>query len=458
MAGMLDLDSDNLSKNKIMDWGEELKKNKIQLTNTYFLFSQAQNISPEKLKKQLDDLQFSHRRKKEFSPLHFILVLDGYKETTWELMETGLDDIVVFSESGEFIQYCRSLKERNDTIDELLQTNLIKNNLVGESEVWKSFLREVLISSIYSNGSIYLNGETGTGKELIARLIHTVDSKRCEKELIILDCTTIVPELAGSELFGHEKGSYTNAHQSREGAFALADKGSLFMDEIGELPLRLQAEFLRVLQEKKYKKVGGNNYKSTDFRLISATNRNLNEFMQTGKFRPDLFYRISDYCFQVPSLSQRRSDIPLLAKHFLAEALNSSKPGELPEFDCSVMEFLVNREYSGNVRELRQLVYRIACNHHKKGRITPGDVSPIDRPMKNSNKKHNEDQSLYHYFKLTLTQGYKLHDLKKTTMAEAINAALALNGNNKQKAAEALGITPRAIQKFLQLAKSNSLN
>jgi len=458
MERLLNFDSDNLTDSLILEWGDELKKNKIQLANTYFLFSKARSISTEKLTKILVDLQAAHQAKGEFMPHHYILILDRNLENSWELMETGLDDIVVFSELSEFIQYCRSLKEKNDTIDELLQTKLIKDNLVGESEIWKSFLREIINSSLFSNGSIYLNGETGTGKELLARLIHTVDNMRCENELIILDCTTIVPELAGSELFGHEKGSYTNAHQSREGAFAMADKGSLFMDEIGELPLRLQAEFLRVLQEKKYKKVGGNTWKSTDFRVISATNRNLEELMQTGKFRPDLYYRISDYCFHVPSLSQRRSDIPLLAKHFLAEALSSHKKSKLPEFDCSVMDFLVNRDYPGNVRELKQLVHRIACNHHRKDRITPGDVSPLDRPIKIVKQKRHEDQSLYQFFIMSLNQGYTLQDLKKTTMAEAINAALELNGNNKRKAAEALGITPRAIQKFLQLAKSNLLN
>lgn len=456
-ARLLNFSSETAFNEQIVHWEEELRKYGIHLTNTYFIFGRCAEISLEGLIDFLKKLKETHRSNGHFVAEHYILILDDYKENVWELMHTGLDDIIVFADVNEFIHYCQAIKERNESIDNLLQSNLVKKNLVGESEVWKGFLREVINASLHSNGSIFFNGETGTGKELLARLVHTVDKKRSKNELIILDCTTIVPELVGSELFGHEKGSFTNAMQNREGAFALADKGSLFMDEIGDLPLRLQAEFLRVIQEKKYKKVGGNLWKKTDFRLISATNRNLQEMMGDGKFRSDLFFRISDYCFQVPSLASRQLDIPILAKHFLQEAFEGHS-GKLPVFDSAVMEFLVNRHYLGNVRELKQLVQRIANNHHNHSTITPGDIPVLDRPTKLTKKNYIDSQSLYHYFKSSLNSGNKLQDIKKTTMAEAIHAALDLNENNKQKAAETLGITIRAIQKFLQLSKNNQLD
>lgn len=454
---LLNFSEERVLDEQIFQWEKALRKHGIHLTNTYFIFGLCADISSTPLKDFLQKIKETHRSQGQYRVEHYILILDNYKENVWELMNTGLDDVIVFTDVADFIQYCQAIEERNEAIDNLLQSNLVKNNLVGESDIWKGFLREVISAALYSNGSIYFNGETGTGKELLARLVHTVDKKRSKNELIILDCTTIVPELAGSELFGHEKGSFTNAMQNREGAFALADKGSLFMDEIGDLPLRLQAEFLRVIQEKKYKKVGGNLWKKTDFRLISATNRNLHEMMEEGKFRSDLYFRISDYCFQVPSLAARQLDIPVLARHFLADALEGH-PGKLPVFDSAVMEFLVNRNYLGNIRELKQLVQRIANNHHNHGTITPGDIPVLDRPTKSPKKNYIDNQSLYHYFKSSLNSGNKLQDIKKTTMAEAIHAALDLNENNKQKAAETLGITIRAIQKFLQLSKNNQLD
>src|SRR5262249_53288499 len=160
-------------------------------------------------------------------------------------------------------------------VREVLDSPLVRQNLVGESTAWKRFLSDVIEATLFSQASILLIGESGTGKELISRLIHTLDRRPDKKKLIIVDCTTIAPELSGSELFGHERGSYTKAIQSREGAVALANGGTLFLDEVGELPLNLQAELLRVLQEGTYKKVGSNSWQRSNFRLICATNKDL---------------------------------------------------------------------------------------------------------------------------------------------------------------------------------------
>ncbi|HEX6428398.1 MAG TPA: sigma-54 factor interaction domain-containing protein, partial [Niastella sp.] len=205
-----------------------------------------------------------------------ILALRNSKENfdCWHLLETGIDDVIEWSEEDEIISYLESKYVRTNTIKETLESPLVKENLAGISVVWKKFLCEIIEATLFSQASILLIGESGTGKELISRLIHTIDQRAGKKKLTIVDCTTIVPELSGSELFGHERGSYTSAIQSREGAFALANGGTLFLDEVGELPLNLQAELLRVIQEGTYKKVGSNTWQQTNFRLICATNRN----------------------------------------------------------------------------------------------------------------------------------------------------------------------------------------
>ncbi|RYG50160.1 MAG: hypothetical protein EOO01_11355, partial [Chitinophagaceae bacterium] len=174
----------------------------------------------------------------------------------WDLLGMGILDIIEYEQETELIDFIESVYQRKKSINDILDSGLVKDNLVGESPCWKNFLAEIVEAALYSTASILLIGESGTGKELISRLVHTIDKRPDKKKLIIVDCTTIVPELSGSELFGHERGSYTSAIQSREGAMALANGGTLFLDEVGELPLTLQAELLRILQEGTYKKVG----------------------------------------------------------------------------------------------------------------------------------------------------------------------------------------------------------
>jgi transcriptional regulator with GAF, ATPase, and Fis domain len=300
--------------------------------------------------------------------------------------------------------------------------------------------------AVFSQNSFLLIGESGTGKELISRLIHTLDRRENKKDLVVLDCTTIVPELSGSEFFGHEKGSYTNALQSRDGAFALANNGSLFLDEIGELPMSLQAGLLRVVQEHKYKKVGSNTWHHTDFRLVCATHRNLRQYIEDHKFREDLFFRISDFEFKVPSLKKREEDIPVLARHFLQEFFAGQ---EVPEIDDTVMEVLMNRDYPGNVRELRQLMRRICLRHVNHKKITPGEIPPDDRkPAGFALPVADGDIYLEVSIKKALLSGASLRDLKNKTMDDAIRAAIDLCNGDKKSAADKLGITLRAMQQF----------
>jgi transcriptional regulator with GAF, ATPase, and Fis domain len=390
---------------------------------------------------------------KHFAAQHhqrpFIIVTERQNrscEQYWDLLANGLTDIIEWTNEEELLQYGETLLNRTRQINDVLYSPLVKKNLVGESEAWKTFLREVIEVALFSQTTVLLIGESGTGKELVSRLIHTIDTRPEKKDLVLLDCTTVVPELAGSEFFGHEKGSYTNALQKREGAFALADGGTLFLDEIGELPLPLQSELLRVIQEGSYKKVGSNIWQKTDFRLVCATNRQLRVAVADARFRQDLYFRISDFECQVPALKERVEDIPILARHFLQDLFPA---GNCPEMDDAVIEYLVKRDYPGNVRELRQLVKRIALRHVRPKKITIGEIPPQDRPASGNTGNYSPQEfELATTLRKAILGGSKLRDLKDRTMDEAIKIALEICKGDKSLAAQKLGVTLRAIQQF----------
>jgi transcriptional regulator with GAF, ATPase, and Fis domain len=240
-------------------------------------------------------------------------------------------------------------------------------------------VREIVEAALFIDNPVLVTGESGTGKELVARLIHTLDRRPQKGELIVLDCTTVVPTLSGSEFFGHERGAFTGAVNARDGAFGQADGGTLFLDEIGELPLTLQAELLRVIQEGTYKRVGSDTWRTTRFRLVSATNRPLADAMAAGTFRADLYHRIAAWTFELPPLRERPGDVSALARHFLSEL----RPGgDLPALDPAVERHLATRLYPGNVRELRLLMARIAARHVGPGPITLGDLPTAERTLR----------------------------------------------------------------------------
>lgn len=372
----------------------------------------------------------------------------GNRQECWQLLDLGIQHIIEWEDEDELIDFAERLYQRHKTIQDILESDLVKKNLVGQSSRWNRFLFDIIEATLFSQASLLLVGESGTGKELISRLIHTLDTREPKKKLIIVDCTTIVPELSGSELFGHERGSYTNALQSREGAFALANNGTLFLDEVGELPLPLQAELLRVLQEGTYKKVGSNTWQKTDFRLICATNKDLRKAVTKGRFRQDLYYRIADCEYAVPSLEERKEDVPLLVNCFLAQLFPGNK---LPEVDKLVMNYLVQRVYPGNIRELRQLVQRIALRHVQYKKISIGDIPINDRPHlceRSSTNGHPDNMTTL--IRNALLTGENWWNLKTRISETAIQVALDLEGNNKQKAAERLSVDVRTVQQYVK--------
>ena len=260
----------------------------------------------------------------------------------------------------------------------------------------------------------------------------------------VLDCTTVSPELSGSEFFGHERGAFTTAVATREGTFALAEGGTLFLDEVGELPLVLQAELLRVIQERVYKRVGSNIWKQVNFRLICATNRNPSEEEARGAFRRDLYYRIAGWVCALPNLDARREDIPILTRHFLRQICDTSA---VPEPDAAVWDYLMTRDYPGNVRELRQLVNRIASRHVGPGPLTVGDLPPNERIFAAQHmRKEWHDSAFRCAVRRALAMGFGLKEINSQTADVAIQTALEDEGGNLRRAARRLGVTDRALQ------------
>ena len=247
----------------------------------------------------------------------------------------------------------RRLQIENSLLRESSQS---RYRIIGESVPMKA-LRQQMALMAGTNGRVLIYGESGTGKELVAHAIHA-QSGRAQELFIEVNCAAIPEDLIESELFGHNRGSFTSAHESKVGKFQKADRGTLFLDEVGDMSLRTQAKVLRALEEQRFEPVGASESVQVDVRVVAATNKNLEEEIERGNFREDLFYRLNVIPFHVPPLRERSEDIPLLADSFLAEFTTSygRKPKELTAEAYAVLQ---EYHWPGNVRELRNLIERI---------------------------------------------------------------------------------------------------
>lgn len=302
-------------------------------------------------------------------------------------------------------------------------------SIIGQSAVIKQLLSNIERISA-SDSTVLIYGESGTGKELVATTIHYM-SKRRDKPFIKVNCAAIPEGLVESELFGHEKGAFTGAIKKKPGRFELADGGTIFLDEIGDLPLSAQAKLLRVLQERTFERIGGTENIKVDVRIIAATNRDLKSEVKKGLFREDLFFRLNVLPIEIPPLRERREDIYLLVEHFLEK--NNIRTGRNVRISEDALMELLKYDYPGNVRELENIIER--CVTFSSDRII---------------KK--EDLS----FITSITSGensglLSLSALSKKAEKEQIIKILKLTGGNKTRAAEILGISRKTLWEKIKL-------
>jgi DNA-binding NtrC family response regulator len=306
------------------------------------------------------------RRVKEAHPDMDVIMITGLSQidTAVQAMKLGAFDYIPkpFEPDELRLVLQRALERRR-----LLQENLnLKSevsskyrfeNIIGSSPPMQAVYR-LVAQCAPTNSTVLLTGESGTGKELIARAIH-YNSLRRDKPFIPVDCTSLSENLLESELFGHVKGAFTGAIGNKKGMFEVAGSGSLFLDEIGNFSISIQAKLLRVLQEREFRAVGDTRTQTANFRLITATNRDLNAMVVAGTFRDDLYYRINIFPLHVPPLRERREDIPALAYHFL-KAFSAELGKKVTDISEGAMSALMNYTWPGNVRELENVIQRAA--------------------------------------------------------------------------------------------------
>jgi transcriptional regulator with GAF, ATPase, and Fis domain len=362
---------------------------------------------------------------------------------SWRLLAHGASDVLTWDDLAG-AQLADRLA-RWSAVEEVLDSPTVREELVGVSRAWRAALGRLVEVARFTGSALLITGESGTGKELAARLVHHLDTREDRGRLVVVDCTTVVPTLSGSEFFGHEKGAFTGAHSARDGAFAAANAGTLFLDEVGELPIQLQAELLRVIQEGTYKRVGSNDWRHTVFRLVCATNRHLLREVTEGRFRADLYYRIAAATVTLPPLRERRTDILPLFQHFVRHA----RGGAL-DLDRDVRTMLEERDYPGNVRDLKQLALRILSRHVGTGPITVGTVPEDERPEAAGGRVEWQDVELDGVLHRALDCGLKYEELRAAVTSSAHRIAMERAGGSQRRAAEMLGLSTRALQKQRQ--------
>lgn len=304
------------------------------------------------------------------------------------------------------------------------------DQIVGQSPAIVA-LKKIIPQVASTDSNILVTGESGTGKELVARAVHQL-SPRAEKRFLAINCGSFNEELLANELFGHEREAYTGATSARKGLLESADGGTVFFDEVGDMPLSMQAKLLRVIQEGELIRVGGVRPISLDLRIVGATNKDLKKAIQSGLFRQDLYYRLNVVPLHLPSLAERKEDVPLLAHHFLKKtALRSNKV--LLGFASEVMDLMRRYDYPGNVRELENIVERCAA-FAKGDKIGTEDLPPDIKEMEVFSL-HKED----HPYRT-------LEDLEK----EYIHWVMSKTGKNKSRTARILGIDRVSLYRKLK--------
>lgn len=384
---------------------------------------------------QMNGLQVL-KRLKDYPELAVIIITAfGTIEKAVEAMKEGAFDFITKPFSPDHLDLvikkaldCRALKQENLYLRG--EVNAPYLEMVGESPKMKEAI-ETAQKVAATPSTVLLLGESGTGKEIFARSIHRW-SPRSKRPLIVVNCVALRDELIESELFGHEKGAFTGAHQMKRGKLEIANGGTVFLDEIGDFKPDLQAKLLRVLQEREFERVGGTKPIHVDIRIIAATNQDLHKKVQEGLFREDLFFRLNVVPIPLPPLRERKEDIPLLTQFFLCRSCEIVKKPVM-KISTEAMDHLIRYHWPGNVRELGNLIERavVLAGGHE---ILPEDLPLL--PVTNAPEEN--------------LLGKPYHDSIRSYQRQVIRNALQRNGGNQAKTAELLGLQRTYLARLIK--------
>jgi len=390
----------------------------------------------------LDVLQASKKHNTET----VVILISAYAstETAVEAMNAGAYDYVPkpFDKDELMQTVAKALdlktiehekQQLNDQLKEHLHFGLIIGNSPSMNHIYK------LISQVAkTTTNVLITGESGTGKELIAQSIHQ-ESDRSNQAFVVINCGGIPETLMESELFGHKKGSFTGATQDKKGLFEIAHKGTIFLDEIGELSLPIQVKLLRAVQERVFKPVGGNEDISVDIRILSATNKNLEKEVIAGNFREDLFYRLNVIEIKVPPLRERKTDLKLLAQHFL-EKYSKEMGKEISKFSSYAIDLLNKYDFPGNIRELENLLERSVALS------TTNIILPDSLALSLHKRRWIEGFKDRRFDLDEVSRGVSLDGILEDIERGYLRKALDCSNGSKNKAAELLGVSFRSLR------------
>ncbi len=396
----------------------------------------------------LDGISFLKKIKNK-NPTQAVIVMTafGTVDTAIEAMKQGAYDYLQKPFSTEelilkldHLMNYKNIVEENQALRKRLGHDKTETKLIGRSKAIREILNKIhTLASVDSN--VLIHGDSGTGKECVARLIHE-SSIRSKGPFVVVSCASLPSELIEAELFGHEPGAFTGANKQRIGRFELANRGTLFLDDVDDIPLDLQVKLLRVIQERKFERIGGEVTISVNFRLIAASKKNLDSLVAEGKFREDLYFRLNIVPLYLPPLRHRRDDIPLLCEYFLnrlADRLNRPNP----QIDEDVMAKLIDYDWPGNVRELENIIERmlvLSKDSHVKIDLLPPEFFESNTPPV-----------------IVRTDYLEQIDLQKTTTnieEQLIRWALTKAEGNLAKAASLLNLPRSSLQ--YKISKLNS--
>jgi len=376
------------------------------------------------------------RRIKETYPDVSVIILTGHAtvDSAVRALKVGAEDYVTKPVDLSRLQVIlKSLEDKQLMKQEILELRRALQkmgtlgHLVGKSQRMQKLFEEIEMVA-NTDANVFIVGESGSGKEVVANTIHTL-SRRRNKPFVAFNCGAISPTLIESEIFGHEKGAFTNAIKRREGYFETAKGGTVFLDEITEMPLELQVKLLRVLEESKFRRVGGNEEIAIDARIIAASNRDPAKAIAESRLREDLFYRLNVFPIDVPPLRERLEDLPLFAYFFL-EKLNETEDKKVDKFDPEFVEALRQYDWPGNVRELRNVINRAFI----MARTDTLTIDCLPDKFLGSRKKRSRTS-------LTIPLGTPMEEIERIVMEETLH----LHDGDRKRAAESLRIPEKAF-------------